>query len=392
MSLKRRRNEDSTVEEWKPIRSHPAYMISSRGRVINKQGHFLADNPHKSGYVLVCLVDFSTVVHTNKTIAVHILVANAFIPNPDNLPVVNHVDGIKNNNDVENLEWVSRSENSRRKVFPRLADVRKRITQYDLNGVEMRTWDSIREAAEAIGCNPNLISAACCGFQKTSAGCKWAFTPAASIEGEDWRSITGENGWTISVSSKGRIRTKTGRTTYGTKHCSGYCITRIGKKQVKVHQLVIRAFGPERPTPKHVVNHIDGARDNNDISNLEWTTPSENMKHARALPTRKKIQRLRSINTVDSWGNVLQTFATRKEAAIATGVRGSGISRALLGLQPTVCGIRFRSNVDVVINDCRWLPQSNNYEFDREGFRRNNALMVEQDPVNQQWLRMIRAS
>ena len=109
-------------EEWRDIKGFEGmYQVSSFGRVKSCERHivnkgivqlkkerFLKTNPNKgNGYVLVVLCK------DNKTHPklVHRLVAEAFIPNPDNKPVVDHIDTNKANNFVENLRWTTISEN-----------------------------------------------------------------------------------------------------------------------------------------------------------------------------------------------------------------------------------------------------------------------------------------
>lgn len=80
------------------------YEVTTSGQIINKKtGHILKGQPNAKGYLRVSI--------SKKLIFVHRLVAEKYIPNPDNLPQVNHKDGNKLNNSVENLEWVSNQQN-----------------------------------------------------------------------------------------------------------------------------------------------------------------------------------------------------------------------------------------------------------------------------------------
>lgn len=96
------------MEQWSVITDFPNYEVSTRGQIrhssVNKSVKTYHDH---NGY-------YSTELYKNGKRSdkrVHRLVAEAFIPNPNGLPEVNHKDGNKHNNNVENLEWVSKSDN-----------------------------------------------------------------------------------------------------------------------------------------------------------------------------------------------------------------------------------------------------------------------------------------
>ena len=100
------------MEVWKDIDGYfGKYQISSWGRVRNAEtGRILVPYRNKKGYLKIA---FSVGNTSTKKHRINRLVAIAFIPNPDNLPQVNHKDGNKENNSVTNLEWVSDSANKK---------------------------------------------------------------------------------------------------------------------------------------------------------------------------------------------------------------------------------------------------------------------------------------
>lgn len=90
------------------IWSYPRHVSRRSGRPNLMRGQLLKIFKDASGYCSVSLTDS---LHVHKSYLVHRLVAQAFLPNPDNKPEVNHIDGNKSNNNVQNLEWATRIEN-----------------------------------------------------------------------------------------------------------------------------------------------------------------------------------------------------------------------------------------------------------------------------------------
>lgn len=99
-------------EQWRPVLTfEDRFLISNQGRIFSLLSNkILSQGLSKTGYATL-----STKIGGRSgkyyCFKIHRLVANAFLPNPDNKPFVNHINGVKTNNHVDNLEWVTNQEN-----------------------------------------------------------------------------------------------------------------------------------------------------------------------------------------------------------------------------------------------------------------------------------------
>lgn len=109
------------------------------------------------------------------------MVAKAFIPNRDNKPQVNHINGEKSDNRAENLEWCTNSENQIHSVKNGLRTDNKKVEQYDLNGNLIKVWLSAYEVYRNKKINYRNINSCCRRKRKTAGGYIWKY----SEESED---------------------------------------------------------------------------------------------------------------------------------------------------------------------------------------------------------------
>lgn len=174
------------MEKWAILNEYPRYAISSKGRIRSLiTGILLKQKDGRGGYYQVELSS----KFGKKTEFVHRLVAKAFIKNNDNKPQVNHIDGNKKNNNVDNLEWVTAKENKQHALKNNLIKKfghQKEVIQMDMKGNEIARFKSACEASRVVGVSQGNISNVCRGYisvdefgyknhHVTAGGYKWKY-------------------------------------------------------------------------------------------------------------------------------------------------------------------------------------------------------------------------
>ncbi|WP_195921980.1 NUMOD4 domain-containing protein [Lactobacillus crispatus] len=165
------------IEIWKDIKGYESlYQVSNLGRIKSLPrsttiGRIRKLRTNHSGYLYFSAWKNGKV----KMLSVHRLVAQAFIPNPEELPQVNHKDENKKNNKVSNLEWCTAKYNTNYGTGKKRASIKESLSVIciDLQGNEIKIFDSITEAKRQTGANN--ISAVCKGKLKTSGGFRWKY-------------------------------------------------------------------------------------------------------------------------------------------------------------------------------------------------------------------------
>lgn len=214
---------------------------------------------------------------------VHLLVAECFIPNPDNKSIINHIDGNTHNYNADNLEWVTASENAKH--------ARK-------NGLVVNNNQTLQRIDDDL------------------------------IENEQWVDLIDYPNY--SISNFGRIMNKTtSRLKKTPLDNNGYPHVSLWKegcgKTFQVHRIEYASFHLDEELEGFVINHKDGNKTNNFLDNLEKITYQENNLHAEYVINTHKSSK--SVSQIDDSGNILRTFPSIAEAQRCLKI--SNLSRAI---------------------------------------------------------------
>ena len=240
------------------------YTISDEGIVFNlKTNREVKGTTKRNEYKTVQL----TINNKQKSLMVHRLVANAFLENPNNLPIVHHKDRDKLNNKLSNLEWVDYKDNVEEKT-------KVREKQLSIEKLENVVWKPLK-------INENYL-----------------------------------------VSNTGNVANKKTQKILNGTFRNGYKRVTIGNKVYSVHILVYETF---KGAVHGVIDHIDGNKLNNNIDNLRDVSQSKNMKNAvrNGHSSQIKVQQL------DNNFNIINEYPSFSEAARQMGVTYCAIKSAV---------------------------------------------------------------
>jgi hypothetical protein len=276
-------------EQWKEIKDYEnMFMVSDQGRILNLTTMKIKElKPHKHhGYVRAMLCKNGV----KTQYPVHVLVARAFLNNPENKPQVNHIDGVKHNNKLSNLEWATPSENISHAIKTGLLKINTTKTNASQHKIKGEIW-------KVFQLNTNYL-----------------------------------------VSNKGRVKNATTNKILKGSVTNGYLHVHLSgehKKSYNVHQLVALTFLPQIEG-KPLINHKNGIKTNNNLKNLEWVSGTENNVHA--FKTGLFKPKTRKVGQYDLNGNLIKEWNKMSDASEAVGIDSSKICAVCRGERKTTKG------------------------------------------------------
>jgi hypothetical protein len=328
--------KDSTL-----IPNFSRYTITKDGVIRNLKGHIMSQ--HNNGYMETKLMRDSD--NKRTTCQIHRLVASTYIPNPNNLPQVNHKNGDRMDNRIDNLEWITRKGNIQHSEKLKLRRIhKKQVIQLTVDNTPIAEFESIAEAERLTGVDHRHISRVCNGNGLTAKGFKWEFKDkeikksrdfdqkidALFLESRNWKKIPKYEG---RISRDGRVysdKYKMIRKLSLSK--KGYQFVSLGKIGSKtVHRLVATVYIPNSCNYPHV-NHKNGIKDDNRVENLEWCTRSQNAIHAHETGLTKTSRIIIQYNFDKE---IVKVYPSMAAAARSVNISPSAIAKAVKNKRPS---------------------------------------------------------
>lgn len=313
---------------WIQSERFPGYEVDHVGRVRNRATkRILKPSVTRAGYRVLSL--------RTKTVPVHRLVAEAFLAEWDPALTVDHVNRVRDDNRLQNLRMATVAQQLKNRRTDTINHGhRLPVEQRTLDGKLVNSFVSLDAAASSTGLSTYVIAYNIKTGKPCRKGFLWQIPHTPDLPGEIWRHFSG-SAW---ISNKGRYKKNMARNGASPRfgpakaphqlyNNNGYPVVR----DTNLHIAVARLFIGHPPAAGMVVNHLDGDCLNADVSNLEWVTQKDNVRHAVETGL---FSVLRPVEQLDDDGNVLNRFSSINAAqravcpnihrAIKNGIRAGG--------------------------------------------------------------------
>jgi hypothetical protein len=324
-------------DNWVSVPDFSKYEVNSKGYIRHKTKLNILKPIELNGYLCVRIVNDDNIF---KQMLIHRIVALSFLENDDIHKIqVNHKDGNKHNNILDNLEWVTPQENTIHSIDSNLKTSFKReVHLIDLEGNIVFTFKSCIEAEQNTGFSNKHISRYC--KEKSIWNKKFMWKYSEDREGrtdidmsdsinEIWKMYDNSN---YEISTNGRVRNiLTKYIVKKLKNTGGREYIKFSNKHHLIHRLVALTFLPnDDDLPE--VNHKDKNPQNNKLENLEWISSKNNIRHSHA----KKVVQM------DLQENIIKIWDSMVEAEIETKTPSSAISNCCRNKQKTAKSFKWK--------------------------------------------------
>lgn len=348
--------EDTSLDIWRDVEGFEGrYEVSFLGYLR------FADKPDKRlvkctkyGDYLRASLQHKGDLKSLKNIAVHILVAKAFVPNPEGYTFVRHKNGKLHDNRADNLEWVeTKPEKKKKRKSKRTSKTVSALPILEVSDSEVLEGNVLEN--DVLGCDVPVgyVPDSEVAEVKVSDDDSLAGDVSSDVvEGELWMDVMGfeglyrisNNGNLVSCKRKKTRYIKAVTDTRGSRYGLKYGLTdKDGKQHTKMaHTLVAEHFIPN-PYGYEYVMHIDGNSKNNKVDNLKWTDRcvKHRMKGSESYKELEGKHNLMTTQEVEQYcidGTYINTFKSISEAAKKTKFSYTSIRRVLNGTEPSVGG------------------------------------------------------
>lgn len=281
---------DTKTGDWKTVKNLETYECSNFGNFRTKSSKRKLNTRLKNGYSIITLTNSE---NKRRSFLAHILIATTWIENPENKKTVDHINKIRNDNRVENLRWATHKEQAENIDYTkRKINNYRKVWKCDKDtGEKIELYNSVNEAAKSISDTSTSGNICACITGKTTSayGYKWIHEKEKEIINEIFKHYLSYAKNNYYVSNKGRV--KNNKRILKPLELDGYHHININRKYLRIHQLVAQLF-LDNPNNYNIVNHKDGNKSNNDVSNLEWINSTNNIIHAINTGLIEKIKKV----------------------------------------------------------------------------------------------------